>query len=162
MSDAEQVNQFLNETDEQAQQRRERQIMAEVLDDNGQAVPTPGRIVWYQTDGRNGLDYHLPAMVTVTQGSHPGNYPDGTPNSLEVPTSPTHVHLTVFTPGGFGSTYVDEEGWETEYIHGTDKDELENLGKPAKFTPGSGTYVEHDVPFDPEGGRRTWRWPERA
>lgn len=108
--------------------------------------PTPGRIVWYQTDGRNGLDYYLPAMVTVTRDSHPGDYPDGKPNSLPVPSSDLHVHLTVTTPGGFGSDYMTEEGGR----------------RPERFVPGSGTYVEHDVPFDPDGGRRTWRWPEKS
>ncbi len=140
----------------------ERKIMADIANDEGIVLPTVGRTVWYQTDGRNGLEYYLPAIVTVTQDSHPGDYPDGTPNSLIVPSSPTHVHLTVFTPGGFGSTYRDAEGWETEYIHGTDKDQLENLGKPASFTPGSGSYVEWDVPFDALGSNRSWRWPERV
>ena len=124
--------------------------------------PTPGRIVWYQTDGRNDLDYLLPAIVTVTEDSHPGDYPDGTPNSLAVPSSDMHCHLTVLTPGGFGSVYASHDGDVTEYAAGTDKDELENLGRPAFFTPGSGSYVEHDVPFDPDGGRRSWRWPERS
>ena len=134
--------------------------MSEIMDGEGIQLPTPGRVVWYQTDGRNGLDYYLPATVTVTRSSHPGDYPDGTPNSLSVPSSDLHVHLTVFTPGGFGSSYQTDEGdssW-SEY----QQEDLENLGKPQGFVPGSGTYVEHDVPFDPAGGRRTWRWPERS
>lgn len=119
-----------------------------------QAVtPTPGRIVLYQTDGRNGLDYVLPAIVTVTQESHPGDYPDGKANSLTPPSSPTRVHLTVFTPGGFGSFY-DADGKVTGY-----QNEAENLGRPDSFVPGSGTYVEHDVPFDAAGSRGSWRWP---
>jgi hypothetical protein len=122
---------------------------------------TPGRIVWYQTDGRNDLDYFLPAIITVTRDSHPGDYPDGTPNSLPVPESSEHVHLTVFTPGGFGSTYTDQEGEESEYQQ-WDQDEMPNLGKPASFTPGSGSYVEHNVPYDPAGSRRSWRWPTRS
>ena len=129
--------------------------MSEILQDEGIQLPTPGRIVWYQTDGRNGLDYYLPAMVTVTRDSHPGDYPDGTPNSLSVPSSDLHVHLTVFTPGGFGSVYTDQDDGESRY-------EQESAIRPKKFTPGSGTYVEHDVPFDPAGGRRTWHWPVRG
>jgi hypothetical protein len=117
--------------------------------------PTPGRIVWYQTDGRNGLDYILPAIVTVTRESHPGDYPDGVPNSLPIPTTEYHVHLTVFTPGGFGSTYVDHDDVESEY----DQEAMPNLGRPKRFTPGSGTYTEWDVPYNPNGGCRTWRWP---
>lgn len=143
--------------EDEDQQRRERQIVSDVLNAEGAPMPTPGRIVWYQTDGRNDLDYYLPAIVAVTRDSHPGDYPDGTPNSLVVPSSQTHVHLTVFTPGGFGSTYVDQSGEESEYQQET----MPNLGRPKTFTPGSGTYVEHDVPFDPEGGRRSWRWPDR-
>lgn len=136
----------------------ERQIVADIMSDEGVALPQVGSDVWYQTDGRNGLDYYLPAKVSVTRDSHPGDYPDGTPNSLPVPTSRTHVHLTVFTPGGFGSIYKTEEGesgW-SDY----QQEDLDNLGRPASFAPGSGTYVEHDVPFDPRGTRRSWRWPE--
>jgi len=133
------------------------QIQGDILTQEGVAKPTPGRIVWYQTDGRNGLDYFLPAIVTVTEASHPGDYPDGTPNSLGVPSSPLHVHLTVFTPGGFGSSYVDQDDEVSEY----QQDSMPNLGKPKSFVPGSGTYTEHDVAFDPNGGRRSWRWPER-
>ena len=120
-------------------------------------LPTPGRIVWYQTDGRNDLHYYLPAMVTVTWGSHPGDYPDGTPNSLPRPSSELHAHLTVFTPGGFGSTYAID-GKLAEFQQST----MPNLGKPESFTPGSGTYTEWDVPYDPEGSPRSWRWPERS
>lgn len=134
----------------------EEQIVTDILSDEGVTLPTPGRIVWYQTDGRNGLDYLLPAIVTVTQDSHPGDYPDGTPNSLPVPSSPTHVHLTVYTPGGFGSKYHTEEGEQ-----GWSDYQRDNLGRPSQFTPGSGTYTEWDVPYDPNGNRRSWRWPER-
>jgi hypothetical protein len=139
--------------------RTEKKLMSQIMDAEGVARPTPGRIVWYQTDGRNGLDYFLPAMVTVTRASHPGDYPDGKPNSLPVPSSDLHVHLTVFTPGGFGSVYRSDEGEQgwSDY----QQEDLENLGRPAEFTPGSGSYVEWDVPYDPNGARRSWRWPER-
>lgn len=121
------------------------------------SLPKPGSIVWYQTDGRNDLDYYLPAIVTVTKRSHPGDYPDGTKNSLPVPTSELHVHLTVFTPGGFGSTYLGQG----DEVHQYRQDE-ENLGRPKSFKPGSGSYVEWDVPYARNGGRRTWRWPEET
>ena len=124
--------------------------MSEILDGEGIQLPTPGRVVWYQTDGRNGLDYYLPATVTVTRSSHPGDYPDGSQNPLPVPSSDLHAHLTVFTPGGVGTKVEDVEPQTDEDFVGA-----------KKMTPGSGTYVEHDVPFDPAGGRRTWRWPER-
>jgi hypothetical protein len=134
----------------------EAQAIEQVREAERLQLPSPGRIVWYQTDGRNGLHYFLPAIVTATRDSHPGDYPDGKANSLPVPSSDYHVHLTVFTPGGFGSTYV--AGGETsEYQQET----MPNLGRPDSFTPGSGTYTEWDVPFSPEGAARSWRWPER-
>lgn len=121
-----------------------------------------GTDVIYRTDGRNGLIYDLPAKVTVTRESHPGDYPDGSNNPLPVPDEGC-VHLTVFTPGGFGSEPVVE-------------DDVNSFGEPVpvderfvgapSFTPGSGTYVEWNVPFDDdvltvhEGesiARRTWR-----
>jgi hypothetical protein len=39
---------------------------------------------------------------------------------------------------------------------------LQNLGRPSGFVPGSGSYVEHDVPYSAEGERRSWRWPDRT
>jgi hypothetical protein len=116
---------------------------------------TPGRIVHYQTDGRNGLNYYLPAMITVTRDSHPGDYPDGSSNPLPVPSSDTHVHLTVLTPGGFLSKLVGPKGG---LVPVEASQEFKNA---ATFVPGSGTYVEWDVPYDPEGSPCSWRWPER-
>lgn len=82
--------------------------------------PTPGRIVHYQTDGRNGYDYWLPAIVTITADDNwvPG---DGT---VPMPESEYHCHLNVLGPNG--------------------------------------PYVEHNVPWNPDGDRRSWRWPERV
>ena len=138
-------------------ERARRAIVVEELDASGLVKPTPGRIVWYQTDGRNDLDYILPAIVTMTKDTHAGDYPDGTPNGLAPPSSEMHVHLTVFTPGGFGSTYGDAVTWDQ-----VQQEELANLGYGGNVIPGSGTYVERDVPYDADGGRRSWRWPERS
>ena len=135
----------------------EEAVMSEIIGNEGVQLPSPGRIVWYQTDGRNGLHYYLPAIVTVTRSSHPGDYPDGTPNSLCVPSTDLHVHLTVFTPGGFGSVY-NVDGEEQSY----QQEHHPNIGRPGSFRPGSGTYVEHDVPFSPDGMPRSWRWPDRT
>jgi len=126
--------------------------------------PGIGRIVWYRTDGRNGLEYDLPAIVTCTPDTHPGNYPDGRPNPLPVPDEGC-VHLTVFTPGGYGTTVA--------HVDGTPSDG-EFIGA-AEMKPGSGTYVELNVPSDADArtsdilyrhsadgvAHRTWRWPER-
>lgn len=108
--------------------------------------PTIGRIVIYRTDGRNGMKYDLPAIITCTKGSHPGNYPDGHDNPLPVPSSDTHVHLTVFTPGGFGTT-VDTDGVP---------DQSAAFKGANNMTPGSGTYVEWDVPYSLIPDPRSW------
>jgi len=125
--------------------------------------PTIGRIVHYRTDGRNGLIYDLPAIVTCTRDSHPGDYPAALPgdhpdarrNPLPVPDEGC-VHLTVFTPGGFGTkvaTLHTPTATDADYVDAQ------------KLTPGSGTYVEWNVPENRmDGGNaepRTWRWPER-
>lgn len=110
-----------------------------------------GQIVLYRTDGRNGLLYDLPAIVTCVEESHPGDYLDGSNNPLPVP-SPGHVHLTVFTPGGFGTRIGGDHSREPE-------NDAEFVGA-TKMRPGSGTYVEWDVPeaSDPtDPAPRTWR-----
>lgn len=120
--------------------------------------PTIGRIVWYRTDGRNGLTYDLPAIVTCTRETHPGDYPDGSRNPLPVPDEGC-VHLTVFTPGGFGTAVVDGEGFEHN-------DPSNDQYLTADFLlPGSGTYVEWNVEQDQDHDDpmpRSWRWPARA
>ena len=120
--------------------------------------PTIGSIVIYRTDGRNGLVYDLPAIITCTPGTHPGDYPDGSLNPLPVPDD-GRVHLTVFTPGGFGTELFDREGAHTAVPSD------ERFVGAQQLVPGSGTYVEWNVPFVPGGlnpAPRTWRWPERA
>lgn len=121
---------------------------------------TPGRIVWYQTDERNGLSYFLPAIVTVTTQTHPGDYPDGSKNPLPVPTDDDHVHLTVYTPGGFGTKVVTNDGREADPANAHGGDEVFKAAE--QLLPGSGTYVELDVPYNEQGAPRSWRWPERA
>lgn len=135
--------------------------------------PTIGRQVWYRTDGRNGLVYDLPAIITVTKDSHPGDYPDGRQNPLPVPEDDFMVHLTVFTPGGYGSFIPKGESSTTKIPAGQIRahDSSEFIGA-ASFVPGSGSYVEWNVPiwtgFESEGpfdigdervGARSWRWP---
>lgn len=114
--------------------------------------PTIGRVVIYRTDGRNGLVYDLPAIVNCTKATHPGDYPGGEHNPLPVPDSDEHVHLTVFTPGGFGTrTYGPAPATSEEFVGAVN------------LIPGSGTYVELNVPMDDGEGdpvHRSWRWPE--
>lgn len=122
--------------------------------------PTIGRIVLYRTDGRNGLSYDLPAIITVTKDTHPGDYPDGLPNPLPVPESDLHVHLTVFSPGGYGS-FVPKESKGARKTGQIRKHDSSEFVGAVGFVPGSGSYVEWNVP--PANGNRvgprTWRWP---
>lgn len=118
--------------------------------------PTLGRIVWYQTDERGGLRYMLPAIVTTTARTHPGDYPDGRRNPMPVPESPMHVHLTVFSPGGFGTKV------ELEHVGAVERPSVADFPGAHGLVPGSGTYVEWNVPFDAYGAPRSWRWPDRA
>lgn len=117
------------------------------------------KIVTYRTDGRNGLVYDLPAIITCTQQSHPGDYPEDEngerkKNPLPVPESEDHVHLTVLTPGGgFGTQIVGPGGAP---FNPADEDFI----GAADLKPGSGSYVEWNVPQcedydDPQP--RTWR-----
>ena len=67
-----------------------------------------GRIVHYQVDERGGLRYILPAVITCTAETHPGNWTDAAGNIVEnvVPLlslEATTVHLHVLTPGPAGS-----------------------------------------------------------
>lgn len=122
--------------------------------------PTIGRIVWYRTDGRNGLEYDLPAIIICTKDTHPGDYPDGRPNPLPVPESDLHVHLTVFSPGGYGS-FVPKDSNVRPSGQIRKHDSSEFIGA-ASFIPGSGSYVEWNVPFyewNTEVPDRSWRWP---
>lgn len=117
-------------------------------------APTIGRIVLYRTDGRNGLEYDLPAIVNCTRATHPGDYPGGESNPLPVPNDEATVHLTVFTPGGYGTTVGGA----------ADPDDKDFVGAK-KMSPGSGTYVELLVPqaTNPDDpAPRTWRWPVRS
>lgn len=125
--------------------------------------PTPGRVVLYRTDGRNGLTYDLPAIITCTTDSHPGDYPDGSSNPLPVP-DPGRVHLTVLTPGGRGTKVVEDDHgttWDPEQDH---TDDSVFVGA-SRIIPGSGTYVELNVPHagatDPVNPR-SWRYPPRT
>lgn len=112
-----------------------------------------GTDVIYRTDGRNGLVYDLPAVITVTRDSHPGDYPDGRGNPLPVPESDDHVHLTVFTPGGFGTQLVSPGGSPF-----TPADE--DFVGASELKPGSGSYVEWNVPKAGDDVEpRTWRLP---
>lgn len=123
-------------------------------------APTLGRIVIYRTDGRNGLVYDLPAMINCTMKTHPGDYPDGSRNPLPVPSAEDCIHLTVMSPGGFGTKVVDDEG--IEYNPDMQHTDTSVFVGAATIRSGSGTYVELDVPAarDFENpGPRTWRWP---
>lgn len=146
-------------------------------------MPTLGTVGLYRTDGRNGLVYDLPADVITTRESHPGDYPcefcggtDGsatepcpangdsvTQHGCQRPKNPLmvpdegHVHLLVKTPGGFGTQVFHEgEDGSAHIVRGHGDQDF--VGAPT-FSPGSGTYVELNVPVVREAAPRTWRWP---
>lgn len=112
--------------------------------------PRLGEVVIYRTDGRNGMSYDLPAIITCVRGTHPGDYPDGSKNPLPVPEDDFSVHLTVFTPGGFGTKiHVDEDPEDEDFVGAT------------TMKPGSGSYVEWNVPqhadYQKNIENRSWR-----
>lgn len=97
-------------------------------------IPTIGRIVHYQTDGRGGYTYSLPAIIVRTRSSSdPKAVADGKVAAL--PDDMT-VDLLVFSCGG--ESYGEN-------------------GVPY----GEATMADSDRP-DPYGASRTWRWPPRA
>lgn len=70
-------------------------------------TPTIGRIVLYQTDGRNGYRYSLPAMVVrTTESTDPKAVADGKVKALPEGC----VDLLVFSVGGesYGEDAVPE------------------------------------------------------
>ena len=105
--------------------------------------PSPGRIVWYQSRTGN---YFLPAIISVTRiNLFPGGVEAGHIPDLS---SDTNVHLIVFSPGP-GGLRASATDFQVESEHGR----AENEG---------GTYAEWDIPYDPDGGPGTWRWPTRS
>lgn len=66
---------------------------AEAHTTGGQPV-TIGRVVIYTTDGRNGVSYRLPALVTMTEDTYvPGTDLDGPPSAAR-----GEVDLFVMSP----------------------------------------------------------------
>lgn len=93
-------------------------------------------------------DYDCAAIIAATRSSlNIKNVEKGflPPISVE-----TNVHLIVFSAGrtGQGRTIMDaEKDFLVKSEHGVSV----NIG---------GTYQEWDIPYDPDGGPGTWRWPE--
>jgi len=112
--------------------------------------PTICRTVVYRSRTGN---YSVPAIITATQDSlyRPG-VDAGYVADLS---SPTHVHLQVFTPGVPGKRQ-DADDFLVESPHGR----AENV---------NGSYPEYDVPQDTPEDRvdgvqepGTWAWPARV
>lgn len=98
-------------------------------------IPTIGRIVLYQTDGRNGYCYSLPAVIVRTRAStDPQAVADG--KVAELPDDNT-VDLFVMSVGGesYGENAVP-------FSHAVE-------GHPRASN--------HDI-----GPNRTWRWPNQV
>lgn len=111
---------------------------------NTTPTPTLGRIVLYRS--RTG-DYDVPAIICATAESL--FLPNVEAGHIPGLTSPSHVHLTVFSPGP-GGRRADATDFKVESPHGR----AENLG---------GTYTEWDIAESPEGEPMPgcWRWPIR-
>jgi hypothetical protein len=102
-----------------------------------------GRIVEYRSRTGN---YSVPAMVNCTTDSI---YQPGV-EAGHVPALQTtdRVHLTVFTPGRPGM-----RGEADNFVVAPDEEVSENL---------NGCYQEWNIPYDPDGGPGTWKWPTRV
>jgi len=117
--------------------------------------PSIGRIVTFRSRTGN---YDVPAIITCTGdtlaevGVRVYEESEGE-QGIPPLTSPTHVHLHVFTPGIPGMR-VGAQDFKVEGVR-----RAENIG---------GSYQEWDVPLvDPmvaedEEFPGTWRWPERV
>lgn len=96
-------------------------------------IPTIGRIVHYQTDGRGGYRYTLPAIIVRTRSStDPKAVADGKVAALP---DDTTVDLFVFSCAG--ESYGEN-------------------GVPY------GDAIARNVGEDEHGAPRTWRWPTRV
>ncbi len=100
-------------------------------------LPTIGRIVHYQTDGRGGYRYSLPAMIVRTMAStDPTAVADG---KLDALADDMTVDLLVFSVGG--ESYGEN-------------------GVPFAEATEGGVH-ESGASFE-SGPARTWRWPPRV
>lgn len=110
------------------------------------------RMVEYRSRTGN---YTVPAVVNCTSDSI---YQPGVEHGFVPPLSALdNVHLTVFTPG--------KPGMRTSAADGTVTAGAENFVAPSPFPISenvSGCYQEWDIPYDPDGGPGTWRWPARV
>lgn len=109
--------------------------------------PSVGLIVVYRS--RTG-DYDVPAVVSATVDTLFAPAVDA--GVMPGLTSPSVVHLTVFTPGPQGKRHRAENLSDADYEH-KGFGRSENQG---------GTYQEWQVPFDADGGPGTWRYPDRV
>jgi hypothetical protein len=101
-------------------------------------IPTIGRIVLYQTDGRNGYRYSLPAIIVRTRAStDPKAVADGKVRELP---DVTTVDLMVFSVDG--EKYGENAVPYAEALFGSNG------------ADGSGP-VEY-------GPARSWRWPPKV
>jgi hypothetical protein len=101
------------------------------------------RMVEYRSRTGN---YSVPAVVNCTTDSiyQPGVEAGHVPAL----TSVDRVHLTVFTPGLPGM-----RGDADNFVVASEQPVSENV---------AGTYQEWNIPYDPDGGPGTWKWPTRA
>jgi hypothetical protein len=110
------------------------------------------RMVEYRSRTGN---YSIPAVVNCTTDSI---YQPGVEHGFVPPLSAVdNVHLTVFTPGKPGlralADAVEPAPGAENFVVPSPHPISENV---------AGCYQEWDIPYDPDGGPGTWRWPARV
>lgn len=115
------------------------------------------RMVEYRSRTGN---YTVPAVVNCTTQSI---YQPGVEAGFVPPlSSPAHVHLTVFSPG----MRIDagtQPGSENFVVESSAKRLVNGEWVPMPVSENvAGCYQEWDIPYDPDGGPGTWRWPTRV
>lgn len=111
-----------------------------------------GRTVIYRSRTGN---YSVPAIVNCTVDSiyQPGVEHGFVPALSKV----DNVHLTVLTPGKPGLRKLVEE------VDGELPPGVEKFVNPSPHPVSenvAGCYQEWDIPYDPDGGPGTWKWPD--
>lgn len=107
-----------------------------------------GRIVVYRSRTGN---YSVPAIINCTTTSiyQPGVEAGFVPSISAL----DNVHLTVLTPGTPGMRSAAGFDSGDPFLVKSPYPVSENV---------SGCYQEWDIPYDPDGGPGTWKWPERV
>lgn len=92
--------------------------------------------------------YDCAAIIVATRSSL--NMENVAKGYIPMISEERNVHLVIFSAGKMGQGRSLAEA-EKDFLVKSEHGASANV---------SGTYQEWDIPFDPEGGPGTWRWPE--